>query len=236
VVVSAGDQTTNPAADGTYSLTLNPGTYTVSFTLDLYQDIVLPNIVVAAGAYTQVNATLNWLPCGFSGTVTLNGGSGDVTQVVVAAGTVTTTPAEDGSYTLILDPGTYAVTFTLTGYEPHTAENMVAESGNYVNLDVTLNYIEGVNNGDVAAHFALNTYPNPFNPQTSLLFSLTQPGAVRLDVYDVRGRRVQTVADGYYESGAHRLVWDAAGMPSGVYFARLHTAEGELVTRMLLLK
>jgi hypothetical protein len=59
---------------------------------------------------------------------------------------------------------------------------------------------------------------------------------VRLDVYDVRGRRVQTVADGYYESGAHRLVWDAAGMPSGVYFARLHTAEGELVTRMLLLK
>jgi hypothetical protein len=62
--VSAGDQTTNPAADGTYSLTLNPGTYTVPFTLDLYQDIVVPNIVVAAGAYTQVNATLNWLPCG----------------------------------------------------------------------------------------------------------------------------------------------------------------------------
>ncbi len=69
-------------------------------------------------------------------------------------------------------------------------------------------------------------YPNPFNPATTLAFSLASAGPVRLTVHDLRGRLVATLADGDLPAGAHALTWrgdDAVGRPvaSGVYLLRL---------------
>ncbi len=81
-------------------------------------------------------------------------------------------------------------------------------------------------------------YPNPFNPHTSIPFTLAAAGAVRLQVYDLRGRLVRTLWDGPLAAGAHRLDWDgrnAAGRPvaSGVYLYRLE-AGGQVHSRKLL--
>jgi hypothetical protein len=77
-----------------------------------------------------------------------------------------------------------------------------------------------------AARLALAALPNPFNPRTDLAFSLPQAGRVRVDLYDVSGRRLRRLADGEFTAGDHRLPWDGRDdrghyQPSGVYFARL---------------
>jgi hypothetical protein len=69
-------------------------------------------------------------------------------------------------------------------------------------------------------------YPNPFNPSTVIAFDIATAGRVRIEVFDVLGRRVATIADRSFETGRHRIVWngdDDAGraVASGVYLCRL---------------
>ena len=86
----------------------------------------------------------------------------------------------------------------------------------------------------------LPNHPNPFNPRTELRFSLTDPAAVRLEVFDLGGRRVRTLVDGaLYGAGTHGVTWlgrDDGGraLASGIYFARL-SADGRVETRKLTL-
>ena len=84
-------------------------------------------------------------------------------------------------------------------------------------------------------------YPNPFNPTTTIQFSLPQAESVRREIFDPLGRRVQTLFAGRLEAGLHQQVWqgrDETGerVASGVYFYRLWTHNGEQTCRMLLLK
>ena len=79
-------------------------------------------------------------------------------------------------------------------------------------------------------------YPNPFNPATTIRYALAQAGPVRLDVFDALGRRVATLAEGFQTPGPHEVVFDARHLPSGPYLYRLHTADGIVMRRMLLIK
>lgn len=63
-------------------------------------------------------------------------------------------------------------------------------------------------------------YPNPFNPSTTISVSLPLAAPIRVDVYNVLGRRVTTLAEGTLTAGVHKLVWNARGLASGVYFVR----------------
>lgn len=83
--------------------------------------------------------------------------------------------------------------------------------------------------------------PNPFNPQTHVMFSLAQPGRVQVSVYDVAGRRVTVVADGMFEAGSQDVLWagtDDAGraVSSGVYFVRIEGAGLAVNLRAALLR
>jgi PKD repeat protein len=79
-------------------------------------------------------------------------------------------------------------------------------------------------------------YPNPFNPITQIEFGMPTPGHVRLDVYNVKGERVATLASGTYGMGFHAVEWNAAGMSSGIYFYRLVTPNEILTKKMILLR
>ena len=83
--------------------------------------------------------------------------------------------------------------------------------------------------------FALHAaYPNPFNPETQLTFSLPDAGEVSLVIYDVQGRAVAILIDGFQPAGIYQRTFDASELSSGVYFACLK-AEGFSQTRKLLL-
>ena len=79
---------------------------------------------------------------------------------------------------------------------------------------------------DPPAHLAFGPCsPNPFNSQTFIRYSLSQPSQIRLAVFDVRGRQVALLADGQQTAGSHEARWNAAGMASGLYFCRLEQRE-----------
>ncbi|HEY3295176.1 MAG TPA: T9SS type A sorting domain-containing protein [bacterium] len=84
--------------------------------------------------------------------------------------------------------------------------------------------------------FILSAYPNPFNPATTLAFTLPNSGKLSLEIYDVMGRQVQTLSDGFLEAGEHSLRFDGTALPSGIYFARIQSGEFTATHKLLLLK
>lgn len=87
----------------------------------------------------------------------------------------------------------------------------------------------------------LQSYPNPFNPATTIRFTLESRQHVTLSICDVAGRRVTTLVDGVRAAGVHSLQWngkgdDGAAAASGVYFCRLEAGRTVLSRRMVLLK
>lgn len=87
----------------------------------------------------------------------------------------------------------------------------------------------------------LQNHPNPFNPGTTLSFSLTEAGPVKLTIHDAAGRLVRTLLNDDMDAGPHDFLWmgengDGSRVPSGVYFYRLETREGVLMRKMVLLK
>ncbi len=85
---------------------------------------------------------------------------------------------------------------------------------------------------------ALNqNYPNPFNPSTTISFALPEQSSVRLEVYDVIGRRVATlIQNEAMPAGRHSTSFDARSLASGVYIYRLVAGDVILTKRMLLIK
>jgi len=84
-------------------------------------------------------------------------------------------------------------------------------------------------------------YPNPFNQSTVINFELPQAGLVKLDIYDLLGRRVRTLAEGLLDAGKHSAVWDGrneSGQPAagGIYFYRITAAGKESIRKMVLLR
>ena len=86
------------------------------------------------------------------------------------------------------------------------------------------------------AYGLFQNYPNPFNAATAISYSLAQSGPVTISVYNLLGQRVATIFEGDQQAGQHTITWDAAGFPSGVYFARLQAGEYSESIKMVLLK
>jgi hypothetical protein len=82
--------------------------------------------------------------------------------------------------------------------------------------------------------FILSAYPNPFNPSTTVRFSVPKVSRVTLTVYDILGRRVTTLGEGLYSPGPHELVWNCPACPSGVYVIQMNS-EGIVQQRKMLL-
>jgi hypothetical protein len=79
-------------------------------------------------------------------------------------------------------------------------------------------------------------YPNPFNAQTTIRYELPHSGFVSLAVYDARGRLMADLVNGVRSAGAQELTFDAADLPSGVYFYRLQAGGFTDVKKMVLVK
>lgn len=79
-------------------------------------------------------------------------------------------------------------------------------------------------------------YPNPFNPVTKITYTLKKAAEVKLELFNVTGRLVATLANGLQTAGRHEVTFDAKGLAGGIYFYRLQTAFFTETKRMLLLK
>ncbi len=82
----------------------------------------------------------------------------------------------------------------------------------------------------------IQNHPNPFNPSTTISYSLPVQRDIRLSIYNLLGQRVATVFEGFQQAGEHSITWDASAFPSGIYFARLKAGGGAETVKMVLLK
>jgi hypothetical protein len=79
-------------------------------------------------------------------------------------------------------------------------------------------------------------HPNPFNPTTTISFSMPEPGKVQLTIYDIAGRQISALVSGWRNAGYHEVTWDASNLPSGIYFYRIETDQFTAVKKMVLIK
>jgi len=90
---------------------------------------------------------------------------------------------------------------------------------------------------EIPVEFSLSTnYPNPFNPVTTINFALPERSDVRVEVYDVLGRRVRLLVDNNLSAGTHSVRFDAGTLPSGMYLYRMTAGAFSKVRTMILLK
>jgi hypothetical protein len=90
--------------------------------------------------------------------------------------------------------------------------------------------------GEVVLESSLDqNYPNPFNPTTEIRYALPKAGQVALRVFDLLGREVAVLKDGFSEAGSHRVTFDGRGLPSGIYFARLDAGAFSQTKKLMLL-
>jgi hypothetical protein len=83
---------------------------------------------------------------------------------------------------------------------------------------------------------SLSVMPNPANPLALASFDLPTASHVELTIYDVTGRRVETLASDYLQAGTHQFRWNARGIASGIYLVCLHTPGQTLTKKLTVLK
>jgi hypothetical protein len=94
-----------------------------------------------------------------------------------------------------------------------------------------------INNVSQPMAFQLfQNYPNPFNPSTTIQYHLSQPANVKLKVYDVLGIEIRQLMNEFQTAGNHSVEFNAADLPSGIYFYRLESGGISLSRKMILLR
>ncbi len=85
--------------------------------------------------------------------------------------------------------------------------------------------------------FAINkAYPNPFNPSTTIEFSLTEASDYEISVYNIAGQNMSVLSSGYAQAGVYKYVWNASNFTSGVYFIRLNADNNVATQKVVLIK
>jgi hypothetical protein len=90
--------------------------------------------------------------------------------------------------------------------------------------------------GDNHSFKLYQNYPNPFNPVTNISYSIPSPGYVELKVYDILGRLVRTLVNGYKNTGQYKVEFNGSNLASGVYIYRLIAGNFSSSKKLLLLK
>ena len=159
----------------------------------------------------------------------------------VTAGTFTATTNNSGAYVLIVPTGTYTVTASKVNYQTATVNDVVVNANQTTTVNFTLIPGSGSDDEVIPATITALTgnYPNPFNPTTTISYSIKDPAAVQIVIYNVKGQKIRTLVNQNQTNGKYNVVWngkDDSNQPvgSGVYYYRM-SAGKYLSTRKMLL-
>jgi hypothetical protein len=133
--------------------------------------------------------------------------------------------------------GTGRVTFWVAG---NAANNNGNNQGDYIyTTSLVLDEASAAEPWRVSlpeSYTTLTNYPNPFNAQTLLTFSLNKSEAVRLAVFDATGRIATVLMDAQFPAGTYTIPFDGSSLASGTYFARLMTPSSQRIGILNLVK
>ena len=151
---------------------------------------------------------------------------------------------DEGDLEFVLYNGDRAALQTYKEYTIYNPQTQMNESGAiaasadndfyFVSFDEETEY-------ESPPFLSIYNYPNPFNPQTTIFYSLPQDSKVNLSIYNIKGQKVRELVNGYNESGKYQTVWNGEDeknntVSSGIYFYRIETGKGSLNRKMILMK
>ena len=96
--------------------------------------------------------------------------------------------------------------------------------------------VKNISSGIPDNYYLEHNYPNPFNPSTTIQFSIPEQSFVKLEVFNSLGEKVSTLASENLKAGTYEFEWNAKGLSSGVYFYRLSTENFNQTKKLLLMK
>ncbi|MBE0571279.1 MAG: T9SS type A sorting domain-containing protein, partial [Ignavibacteriaceae bacterium] len=107
-----------------------------------------------------------------------------------------------------------------------------------IDFDGTFTYSDEVNvEVEIPLVYSLEqNFPNPFNPSTTIKYSISEDGFVKLSIYNLLGEEVTTLVNNEQKAGRYEVVFDAAKLSSGVYMYRLESKNFLSIKKMLLVK
>lgn len=131
----------------------------------------------------------------------------------------------DTSYRLVGIKGQDEIHFNLTGQQIEIPFQMDSFR------------LERVNSSDLITEFKLHSnYPNPFNPATNIRYELPQQSPVRIEVFDIVGRRIALLVDTAQQSGSYTVQFDGSGIASGLYLLRFQAGRFSETRQITLIK
>jgi hypothetical protein len=172
--------------------------------------------------------------------VVLNGSGAPLSATITVAGNnkVMHTDPDVGDYHRLLLPGTYQITASVVGYEPQTVSVNVPTLGHTIQNFTfgSVSTVDDVATPQLSAKL-LNNYPNPFNPETMLRFSVAKDNTpISLSVYNLKGQLLRTLVHAPTKAGEHSVLFNAADLSSGVYLCRLQSPDGIQTKKLILNK
>ena len=124
----------------------------------------------------------------------------------------------------------------------HDGFEFVPSSSGERDIHVDVSELLGIDGVSLPKEFALhNNYPNPFNPVTNIVYDIPEVTDVTLEIYNVMGQRVRTLAQGSHEAGRYQIVWNATNdlgqaLSSGMYIYRIQAGDFVSVKKLVLMK
>ncbi len=132
-----------------------------------------------------------------------------------------------------LENGAAEIIATLCDSTGTQIDPIVADT---INVTVNVSAVDEQGN-EIPDEFALNAaYPNPFNPSTTISYSMKNSSQLSLKVFDINGREVATLHQGAQSVGSHSVIWNATNISSGVYFVRMETSGFNSTQKIIRLK
>ena len=134
------------------------------------------------------------------------------------------------------EPGTYLLEVRATDAAGHTVRDIRLCGIPFFTVDTDDDSMTPVPSG------LMGSYPNPFNPSTTIMYSVASKGPVSINIYDVSGRLVRKLLDGkVVEAGQHKVSWNGINgsgshVASGAYFCRMVTAGKSSSIKVILLR
>lgn len=254
-VSSAQRYTTHPNSDGQFMLFLPNGTHSVTASLEHHQSSTLNNIHINPTTPTQYTEfTLIDLPKPQSIDFTVDNQTGEFVlnwqapedTVLPVMGYKVYRKFNTDQFSLVMDTaGTqYSETFALQGVYKYyiTVKYLNVDGSPSDIINVPFPYVSIPQEEIPGLVTKLeNNYPNPFNPTTTIAFSLAKPGKTSLVIYNLKGQLVKRLVNGELNAGIHKIVWNGKdsserSVASGMYLYRLESGEYRATRKMLLMK
>jgi hypothetical protein len=233
--------------DGYYHFDLPNGTYMLDSWHINYYGVHIEDIVIN---YNSVQQDFEMEPVSFdgslSGYVYEEGTTNPIVNANISVGTQgywnTTLSDGTGYYYFDLPNGMFSLDCWKDGYLGFHEDEIIINNDNVV-FDIYL--VPDVDADDeliLPASSLSQNVPNPFNPETTISFSVTQTSSfVNLEIYNIKGQQVRTLVNEVFPAGRHSVLWDGRddyGIPvsSGIYFYKFETGAFSAIKKMILIK